>query len=60
LPSWQEDGFLKIFILLLLHVLTCVYIIWPTSLPPAPGRTCSALWFSDFVEEKTYKIKRKT
>jgi hypothetical protein len=28
--------------------------------PPLPGRTCSALLFSDFVEDKTSKIKRKT
>jgi hypothetical protein len=40
---------LEKFILLFLHLLTCVYIIWATS--PC-SRTCS-LFFSDFVEEKT-------
>jgi hypothetical protein len=45
-----------------LHLLTSIYIICttsslhlvPPSLPPLPlGRTCSALLFSNFVEEKT-------
>jgi hypothetical protein len=40
------------FILSFLHLLTRLYIIWATFAPP-PGRTCSALLFSDFVEGKT-------
>jgi hypothetical protein len=39
-----------------------MYIIWdpsPHLLPPS-GRTCSVLLFSNFVEEKTQKIIRKT
>jgi hypothetical protein len=32
------------------------YLFPPTSL----GRTCSALLFYDFVEEKTEKVKRET
>jgi hypothetical protein len=44
--------FLFYFILSLLHLLTCVYIIWVTPPPPTPVRTCSALLFSGFVEEK--------
>jgi hypothetical protein len=55
------------FFLLFLYLFICVYIVWATSLlyyqphslfpsPPTPllpGRTCSALLFSNFVEEKT-------
>jgi hypothetical protein len=43
------------FVLSLLHLLTCVYIVWATSPDPILGRTCSTLLFSDFVEEKTRK-----
>jgi hypothetical protein len=32
----------------------------PPTPPPLSGRTCSALLFSDFVEEKTKEIIRKT
>jgi hypothetical protein len=31
----------------------------PPYLPQLPGRTCSTLLFSDFVEEKTKEIIRK-
>jgi hypothetical protein len=45
----------------------CVYIVWAISLPcppfpptpSLPGRSRSALLFSNFVEEKTLKIIRK-
>jgi hypothetical protein len=37
-----------------------VYTLFGPPLPPPPGRTCSTLLFSDFVEEKIYQIKRKT
>jgi hypothetical protein len=48
----------------IIHLFTCVYIVWvisptcpspppsPPLLPSLPGRTCSAL-VSNFVEEKT-------
>jgi hypothetical protein len=37
-----------------LHLFTCVYSVCIYLPPPsAPGRTCSTLLFSDFVEEKT-------
>jgi hypothetical protein len=36
----------------LLHLLTCVYIVWATPYP-LPGRTCSTFLFSSFVEEET-------
>jgi hypothetical protein len=44
-----------------LHLLTCVYITWTTSptLPSPPGRTCSTLLSSDFVEEKHIKDDKK-
>jgi hypothetical protein len=59
-------SFLKFFI----HLLACAFIVWvvsplgphPLLLPLPPlllGKTCSAL-FSNFVEEKTYPIIRKT
>jgi hypothetical protein len=32
----------------------------PLTVLPDSGRTCSALLFSDFVEEKTWVIIRKT
>jgi hypothetical protein len=61
IPSFKK---VYIFILSFLHLLTCVYIVWATSLPPfpyplLPGRTCSTLLFSNFVEEKTSEIVRK-
>jgi hypothetical protein len=44
------DLIFSTFILPFLHLLTCVYIVCATLLS---ARTCSALLFSNFVEEKT-------
>jgi hypothetical protein len=53
---------LIILILIIIHLFTCVYIVWviappyrpppPSPRPTLPGRTCSAL-ISNFIEEKT-------
>jgi hypothetical protein len=61
-PCWPPRyRFLSLnFILSFLHLLTCVYIIWVTPLSHLLplGRTCSALLFSDFVEEKRKDSKK--
>jgi hypothetical protein len=49
------------FILLFLHLFIGVYIIWATSpaLPLLPEKTCSILFFSNFVVDKTKEIIKK-
>jgi hypothetical protein len=40
----------------------CIHFLGhlPLLPPTLPGKTCSALFFSDFVEKKTREIIRKT
>jgi hypothetical protein len=53
LKNVQTSFYFLFFILSFLHLFTYIYIVWATPSPhPFPGRTCSALLFSDFVEEK--------
>jgi hypothetical protein len=50
------NTFFKFYFYIYLHV----YTLFEPPPPPPPCRTCSTLLFSNFVEEKTYKVKRKT
>jgi hypothetical protein len=53
LYSLKNGGVVSIY-LFFVFLLTCVYNVWATTTSaPLPSRTCSALLFSDFVEEKT-------
>jgi hypothetical protein len=48
-----------LFYFIILGLLTHIHIIWATHPPPSPGRTYSTLLFSELVEEKTLKDKKK-
>jgi hypothetical protein len=60
--------FVRILFLLFIHLLICAYIVWaissPCTLPllptPLASRQNLSALFSNFVEEKTKEIIRKT
>jgi hypothetical protein len=49
----------KIYFIILTFIHMCIHCLGYLSLPLLPGRTCSTLLFSDFVEEKNIRDNKK-